>query len=217
MHCNRQRSEDGFTLVELLVAFSILGLVAAASFSALGTSLMLWSDGQSRIDEARVREDSLLRLRDQVRGALPLNYQLADGRERVAFEGSGDNLRLVPGSSFVRPIEIAHWMELRWEPGSGSRGRLIGEERRILSPSNRGEDEPYWQGTVLEAESFEIWYLNTDASGQPGNWVERWQTETGQSLPLAVRFNIRFSAGDSRTILVPLDYAAPVREGLVVR
>ncbi len=196
----------GFTLVELLVAFSILGMVSAAAFSSLGMSLMLWSEGQSRIDRTRLEEMSLLRLREQTRGALPLLYR-PPGPERIAFDGSAERLRFVSGQSFGSSLDAPHWVEIRWEQRPGTYGRLLLEERRILAPDNRPEEEPYWGGTILEAESFELMYLEPDNRGEPGAWVAEWSPSPGARLPLAVRFVIQFSGGGAaREVLVPLDY-----------
>lgn len=210
-----QSRHRGFTLIELLVAFSILGLVVTAAFSALGTSLTMWSTGHDRIGQSRQRNTALAILHDQVQTALPLALRAEDG-ERIGFLGASDRLDFASPVSFRRPDSVPRWVRIYWnrdliEP------RLTIEERRVLSPDNTAEAEPYATRSIPGVDSFEIGYLLRAGRAEEAQWLDAWPPEQRSELPAAVRIVIGFEGNLPREMLMPLDYAQTNWDGLVLR
>lgn len=89
----RRSGERGFTLVELIVALTILALIAAALFTALRFSARAWEAGEMRAvaasDAAAIR--SFLRAR--LRSAQPATVSTGPRSEMVAFSGDEQSLR----------------------------------------------------------------------------------------------------------------------------
>ncbi len=210
-----QVRDRGFTLIELVVAFSILGLVVTVAFSALGSSLTMWSTGYERIDQSRERNTSVAVLRDQIQSALPLAFRTQDG-ERLGFVGSAARLDLVSPKSFRRPDSVPRWIRIYWDRDAVD-PRLAIEERRVLSPDNSAEMEPYDTLYLSGVESLDIAYLRRPRLGRDAEWIDAWQGEEGRELPAAVRIVIGFEGERPRQILLPLDYAQTNWDGLVLR
>lgn len=98
----RREPTAGVTLLELLVALTIIGLLAAMLMEFVRFSGAAFrgrveaSAAQSQIDKA------LALLRRGVQAAIPAQRTEPDGRRAVLFDGDADNLKLV-----VRASEIA--------------------------------------------------------------------------------------------------------------
>src|SRR5262245_47718675 len=95
----RNSRERGITLLELMVALTLFGLIAVLVSSATRLSLDASSRGEARA--ATLRNDQTLHtlVRNQLQGALPYRYWTVEADEkrveRLGFEGESNRLRFV--------------------------------------------------------------------------------------------------------------------------
>jgi general secretion pathway protein J len=207
--------EAGFTLLELLIAITLMAMMAVGLWSVFSISIQSWSRGTEAID-ANQRHRSVFDLaRKQIASVYPL-FSPADrqqaGIPSLIFHGTDSSLVFVslnslrfhasPGLTLVS-YEIA-------QNGDG-RFALVAKEK------------PY-TGQVLEQEiSFEISdgipifdnlasctfeYYDPGDSDNPPRWVGNWDGGALERLPTAVSLTLfsseRQGVSRDRHIVIPL-------------
>jgi general secretion pathway protein J len=208
----------GFTLIEVMVALTLLGLIATLLASGTRLSLDISARGNSRAEEVRTKHLERGLLRSQLQGALPFHYWTETENKRVehvAFEGEPDRIRFVSRDGITHgPGSLPRWVDLRSQEMPGGASKLVVEEQRILSPDNEPGDTIEARAEILTCNGVHFDYLDT--TGEQPQWLPAWTgTERKAPLPFAVR--IQCKAADAANLLIPLDYAEPARQGMVLQ
>ena len=186
--------EAGFSLVEVLIALMLLGLLTMALFFSVRFGVTAWQRGGERSDQIHTSmlvQDLLRRLIGQ---AYPLMLADGTGSGRIDFAGTATSL------DFLAPVPIAL--------ASGGRARFtLAIERRgdrsdlVLAsrPELAAGDAPAElnRKTLLATlEGAEFAYFGVAQSKSTAQWHERWSGE--MSLPALVRVRVRFARSDPR-------------------
>jgi general secretion pathway protein J len=210
------RGVRGFTLIELVVAITILGLLAAVVSSGLRTELRAWSRATNELDDIRASQVRLGILRHQIQGAIPVVFsEGVDPALRPAFKGDATGLRLISRSSFRDGLDgVPRWIEYNWESNGNSR-RLMAKEFAIIPPEDAPASEALWQGVVLEGADFRFEYLPQRVPNQPLGWVQEWP-ESKRAMPSAIRVSY-VQRGQSHQMVMPLTYAENTWRGQWMR
>ena len=190
--CNNPRRLTGFTLVELLLAITLMsillgltytGLRAAARSSERG-EIMLAAGGELRASHQFVRR--------QINQMLPLPFAMTDdiNAQRIVFVGDANHIQYVApmpgylgsGGPEVQLLELANDNE----------GKILQFSHALLQGYQEGhlfERDPVILLENVESAGFE--FLGRDEEGEVTGWVSSW----GQpgTLPVAVRLNLVFS------------------------
>jgi prepilin-type N-terminal cleavage/methylation domain-containing protein len=179
------RRVKGFTLIETLIAVSILGTVAATIFLGFSTGM-----------EAQSRVEGISENLNRARFALDLVADDLRSPGRISpgiLEGWDDGFRLALGTTtwneewiFSETEWGAETVEYRLldEPVSG---RVL--VRRLL----RGEEVLSEVELLGRVSSFEIMYFMSEHGGM-GTWVDEWDPAEG--LPFAVKIVMSVPAED---------------------
>ena len=174
--------ERGFTLVELLVALTIFGMLAAAGVALLSFSVTAQAASGEKLDAiASVRRVSAV-LTSDLAQALPRIARNEAGDRQPAFTGNDGSDELLMG--FVR----GGWSNLDDQPRSTLQkieyrlveGRL--ERRAFPMVDGAAPAEP----AVLadNVESLALRYRTDE------DWRERWDPQKPELMPLAVELVI---------------------------
>lgn len=180
---NLRAGGRGFTLVEVMLAVSILAVVVLLATAALRVGLRAWEAGQRRVDLQQEGRALVELVSEALAGASPYEGRLGLNPERVVlFEGEPEEVRFVtnaPPLMLDVPVAPFHAVVL------GRKGhdalRLI--ERLVPS------DEPFAPGPerVLSRSVTRFSLAYRDESGA---WQERWDGREAGGLPTAVRLEL---------------------------
>ena len=212
MNCSKR----GFTLIEVMVALTLLGLIATLVASGTRLSLDISERGSTKAEKLRTDQTERGLIRSQLQGALPLHYwtEMEDKRvEHVAFEGEKDHVRFVSRQGILDgPDSLPRWVDLRREQTSAGLSQIVIEEHRILSPDNGRSENATARAEILNCTEVRFDYLDT--TGQKPQWSSSWTgIERKAPLPFAVRLQCK-ATSDSIKLLIPLDYAEAAQQGV---
>lgn len=187
-----RRGARGFTLLETVIALTLLAVMLAMLFAGLRMGIRAWDAGSGRGDRA---DQALLTwsfVRKELTAAFPWRFKdpLA---VKLAFRGERERLRIVS----MRPAEIGGgglaFVSFEFEPprGTSEPGRLV--MRRAFAAAGHTDFsavETAEKFTILEGVStvrFEYFGAENDATSPA--WSDRW--EFPQRLPSHVRLKVK--------------------------
>ncbi len=190
-----RRAAPGFTLLELLVAITLLGLLMAALFGGLRLGARAWETTERRLaDGARLQAVQDF-LRQRLMQAYPVTVFDEADQERVIFEGTAETLRFVTlmpehlGAGFyeftlhLQETEDGGDLAVTWRPFE-----LEGEQ---------AEDAPVEARVLLEdVAGLEISYFGRARPRDAPVWSKVWRSPAG--LPELVQIRVTFWPGDRR-------------------
>jgi general secretion pathway protein J len=191
-----ERRDAGFTLLEMLVALVVFGLVMAGLAQTFRFGLSVWSSGPRRIagpEDMAALDAALTRMITQ---AIP--GSLNGGADRLAFTtalpaGAGLPGALADAALLAEPDGT---LVLRYTPHPAG------------IPLTR-QPPPRIAVLAHGITAFSVTYLIAPAAGQPGaalSWANTW---SGTGLPLLVRLHVQSDAQPGWPDLI----AAPVNPG----
>jgi general secretion pathway protein J len=192
----RSRDDRGLTLLEVVLALSILAAISVGLAGALRVGLRAWEAGERRAaldQEVRVVVDLLTEV---LGAAYPYRSRLGREPERgLVFEGEAAEARFVSSAPplALEPAGLAfHAVRL----GRDDDDRLRVVERVVPT------DEPFGEGTEVilsrAVTGFRLQYRTA-----AGEWVERWDARAAAGLPAAVRVELSLRVGDRAQTVPP--------------
>ena len=196
------KKRRAFTLLEIMLAVAILGMMALAIYRFVSTNLTAVRLS-TEISETDARYEGLANLLiEQLQALAP--GQGALGGEPYKFNGrSRDELTWVcpagPGV-LTRYAVGEYFVTLRLRPIEGSDKMELGISRESEDDDNPVPDEQSWVSLLTGVNSMEIRYFDPRLNA----WVDRW-TDRG-TLPHLVRLTI-----DRPGSAVPWEAVLPLR------
>lgn len=184
------RRQTGFSLVEVVLAITLLGIIMALAYSGFRASTRATHSAEEAIERNnRVRVVHQF-VRQQLARALPLAMFENDERERIIFEGESERVRFVAPMPGYLSYGGPYVQEFRLE--AGDNGRDL-----VFSYAMLNGFEP--EGAAMEAnesvvllegiDDGEFSYIGFDEDGEIGDWDTLWETPT--RVPLAVTIDLR--------------------------
>ena len=192
--------EAGFTLIEMLVAISILALVLAMLPGTFSLAHRTWDatailDHQARQDGGR----SLLQAR--LTEAMPIFEPVGSGAVRLVFTGSAEALSFVaPSANGPQGAGLYRFsLEMKAQGGRNALTVAIAPYASARPDGDSATAEEHVLYEDVAGSSFR-YFGRKELRGTPS-----WQTEWTRrdALPDAVELNI-ISGKSARTLLIPL-------------
>lgn len=189
--------QSGFTLLELLISITLLGLILVLLFGGLRLGVRSWDAAQLQVDGINAVRSVESFLRREITSAHPYRWKREPG-QRLAFLGERNKI------SFVAPMPTrigggglnAISFELEQ---ADQHMRLVW---RVLPVTRQMQDfSQLAQAPAMVLAAFDLdgvqdirlGYFGSDAAGTPPRWLDRW--ENSLSLPLLIRLQFKMAQG----------------------
>lgn len=180
----------GFTLLELLLALALLGILAGALYGTYFSLIKGREAASEGMEERRELRSSLDLLRREIAAAL---YRQGDKRHHFSIEDRdifGKPASILAFTAIAPPqpggLAVSDQQELRYEIVERDKKMILGRSARDLYHS--GEAPRYPQMENLEG------FLVECRSGD--KWVRSWDSAINMGLPREVRITVTVQEGD---------------------
>jgi general secretion pathway protein J len=187
---------QGFTLVELLVALTLMALVSVILFGGLRFGVRAWETGGARMEQAHRIEAVQNLLRRQISQARFLPHA-SDTDATISFAGDGNSLTFIAPLPAHRGIAGPYLFNLRTGGRAGQSDLTLTWSLywpELLTTGASGFED----GTTLleDVAEIELSYFGAPFPDQPAQWWNAWDLNDGQ--PQLVRMRVEFPPGDRR-------------------
>lgn len=186
---NRHR-EGGFSLVELLLAMTLMSMLLALAYGGLRASSQATEKGQAILDDSNRIRMAHQFVRKQLTQLLPLAFEMDQAQQtRSVFRGGNRRIRYVasmPGYLGYGGPQVQELEFVQGEEGLElvlSHTLLQGFEEEFLY-----QREPILLLDKVQSASFT--FLGRDEGGETLSWAPDWREEG--VLPAAVALEIEF-------------------------
>jgi general secretion pathway protein J len=189
---NKSTQTAGFTLVELLLAITLMSILLGLTYSGLRAAARATERGEIMLAATGEMRASHQFVRKQLNQMLPLAFSVQDDAEetRIVFIGDQRSIQYVApmpgylgsGGPQVQLLELA----------SGYDGGVLQFRHAMLQMFE--EDRLYDRDPVILLEGVEsagFEFMGRDEEGILTEWTTSWDRQ--DILPVAIRLNIEFS------------------------
>jgi general secretion pathway protein J len=173
-------SGGGFTLLELLIAITLLVVILVVTLGAVRIGSRSLAAGEKKID-AQERFRTVLAIMDaQIQSQMPLSYEGEDGK-RYYFSGEAKTLRFLTCYSIWSGQRGYVIVDYTIEPEEGGREVLYAQEQ---TPGIEGR----LRTRLIEASGMSFAYFYKSPAEEEGSWTDT--LSGGTAVPQKVRFTL---------------------------
>ena len=211
------QSEKGFTLLETLVAVTIVAMIAVGIWSVFSTSLRVWARGTEYIDASQRQRNILDMIRKQLASAYPLTAPpdpnspnpVSPILSNPIFQGTETSLHFISLNS-LRFHDSPGLTLVNYEVTQGPEGAaiLVEREEQFLGQIPDYESETDLADMLPLFGNLTQCYFEYRSEDEGEPWVREWDAEERGQLPEAVAINMAAvdTVGNARSynIIVPI-------------
>jgi prepilin-type N-terminal cleavage/methylation domain-containing protein len=221
----RTRSNSGFTLMEVVVATTLMALVMSTLFMGLRLAANAWRKGEAKLEEHARTLAGLELVEREVAAAVPRTISIRQKDQTVRllmFRGSATEARFLARRSwqgdvahplFMVQLSVAkdnrderlQRLTVSEQAPMDSAEMAAAAENNAFAPLTRNSQTKAREEIVGDAaDKIELAYLRPATANRAQAWVDAWDPRENDELPRAVRITfIRAGRSDTTTLLVP--------------
>ena len=199
---HRRSNQAGFTLLELLIALSLLSLIVVFVLGSLRFGRRAW-EVADRLDQTVSVAAAQLYLRDTLARAEPIGIPDAQGRLQLAFQGTSSSLTFVANLEGYTTAAGLHEIAIdRREPSSLSDHQhgAVALNMFLFRPAAKSGDRPKpieVRDLVTNVGALRFRYFGRLKDTDQPSWRDNWQGAF--RLPDLIAINLAFAPGDPRS------------------
>lgn len=192
----------GFTLLEMLVGLTLLGVLLILIYSALNIGLRAWDTGDQRAGEASHQRIVQSFLRRELGQVFPIRWR-GIPESKIAFEGAKQQLKFVTALNLGASIKEGglQWGHLYLaddsEEGPGGKRRqslfLKREVFDLQAKDWEGLDKAKPTRLIAGVKELEISYFGAENDNVDPKWVNEWTNPL--RVPLLVKVAVTTDLG----------------------
>jgi general secretion pathway protein J len=179
----------GFTLIEVMIAMTLMSIMMVLLVSSLRTSAESWEIGEKKISQ--VNENAVVYhfFRRHLSSAKPFSNINEHGEQAFSFQGDADSLQFVssfPASASRKGLQLFEIERIRKNQGS------IQVTISPFFPLTDGQELQREEETLIKQVSdLKISYFSREKPDESGAWQGRWKDK--QVLPELVKIKIELN------------------------
>lgn len=214
---NRGQSsrQAGFTLLELLISITLLGLMLVLLFGGLRLGVRSWDAVQQQVDNLNTVRSVESFLRREMARAYPYRWKSL-ATQRVAFLGARNKIsfvaqlpsRIGDGGLYAVSLELEQsgkgkrlvWRQVPLNTQAQDFSALVQAPEMVLAEAELGAVDDIW-----------LSYFGQDSDGATPRWVDSW--EASARLPMLIRIQVKFVNGSEWPdfVVAPMLTSEPIR------
>jgi len=200
----KQYKITGFTLIEVMIAMTLLSLMVALLFGSLKTSAESWNKGETKIAEVNEKAVVYQFFKRHLPSIRPLWDDFSDEERQFSFQGEQHKLQFVsvfPASAGRKGFQL---FEIVFDDNEG-------QVKVLLTPFYPAVDEQQWEEEKVvlldNVEEFKISYFGMESMDSEGMWADSWREK--ENLPSLIKITINLDKpGFWPEMIFPLKLAA---------
>ncbi|RJQ50276.1 MAG: prepilin-type N-terminal cleavage/methylation domain-containing protein [Nitrospiraceae bacterium] len=173
----------GFTLIELIISISILGIIVLITGSAMKAGFRAVGAGEQKMEALERVRTSLKIIDRQIQSGVPLSY-LSGGDLKYYFSGRRESLRLSTNYSFWSDKRGYVIVTYRVVTGSDGKKSMFASENIV--GINEGREAKLLEG--FDDIYFEYFFRDPANAETEGEWITDW--EAAYNIPEKVRLRL---------------------------
>ena len=198
----KPQKPGGFTLLEMLIGLTLLGVLLILIYSALNIGLRAWDAGDQRVSEASHQRIVQSFLRRELGQVFPVRWR-GIAESKIAFEGAKNELRFVTALNLGASVKEGglQWGHLyldddNEEGPAGKRRQSLFLKREVFDLHAKdwsGLDDAKPTRLIEGVKEIEIAYFGAENDTTDPKWVDEWTQPL--RMPLLVRISIKTDLG----------------------
>ena len=183
---------QGFTLIEVLIAMTLLGIMVVLLFSSLKICADSWEKGESKITDVNEVAVVYNFFQRHLSAAMPLWNDLSEEEKTFSFQGKAKSLQFVsafPASAGRSGLQLfSLYMQ------EEDKDQVIKVTLTPFAPAAEGEKWHKEEVTLIKRVSgLTLDYFGSDDGVSEGSWTKEWLDK--DVLPRLVKINIKLDNG----------------------
>ena len=199
LSCKRSNTA-GFTLLEMLVGLTLLGVLLILIYSALNIGLRAWDTGDQRASEASHQRIVQSFLRRELGQVFPIRWR-GIAESRIAFEGGKADIKFVTALNLGASVKEGglQWGHLYLADDTTPDGKrrqslfLKRESFDLHAKDWSGLEEAKPTRLIEGVKEIEITYFGAENDTTDPKWTDEWNLPL--RVPLLVKISVKTDLG----------------------
>jgi general secretion pathway protein J len=184
--------QRGFTLIEVLIAMTLLGMMVVLLFTSMKICAESWQKGEDKIDDVNDVAAVYQFFQHHLTEARPLWDDFSEENKLLSFQGENQALQFV--SAFPASAKKAGLQVFSLKLVNDGAEKIILVSIKPFFPATDGEEWRKEEVTLLRhVSNFSIQYFTKDESEPSGYWQDNWLNM--EFLPSLVKIKIERDDG----------------------